>query len=331
MTRRKGPGDPATETSAQGVYLGTRYLLFRETQPSSGGEENGEADEGLTPTQGVPSDSRSPHFQASPFLLRTGGWRQKFPGRFAHGEVTLWGLPSHLRAGQGRTGSELGRLRKCQSGDVLWAPWGRHPGRGSGLQRPRRLKSRWPLFSPVYLRADCTGAGTREAGTESPGLVALSLLLLMPCLCALKCFPTSVMLFLSSYTRAVTPPHPGTPRTCAYLCTWVLVDCEARGPAPIVITQAVQETQKGRGSAGSPGTWALLLQNLCCPDVRGQFGAALSPAGREARKATRGISQPPGSHHWERSRVGGGTLRDGIPSPGEAERWSGKPQTGMEN
>lgn len=55
--------------------------------------------------------------------------------------------------------------------------------------------------------------------------MALSLLLLMPCLCALKCFPTSVMLFLSSYTRAVTLPHPSTPRRCAYLCTWVLVYC----------------------------------------------------------------------------------------------------------
>lgn len=102
-------------------------------------------------------------------------------------------------------------------GDVLWAPRGQHPCRGSGLQTPQSLKSRWPLFSPVYFLGQERGRQVSESG-----LGALSLLLLMLCLCALKCFPTSVMLFLSSYTLAITSPHPGTQRRCAHLCTWVL-------------------------------------------------------------------------------------------------------------
>lgn len=38
-----------------------------------------------------------------------------------------------------------------------------------------------------------------------------------------------------------------------------------------IITQVVQETQKRLGSAGLWGIWALVLQNLCSPDVSGKL------------------------------------------------------------
>lgn len=38
----------------------------------------------------------------------------------------------------------------------------------------------------------------------------------MPRLCALKCLPMSVMLFLASYTLTVTSPHPGTQKRSTY-------------------------------------------------------------------------------------------------------------------
>lgn len=46
--------------------------------------------------------------------------------------------------------------------------------------------------------------------------MAISLRLLTPRLCTLKCFPMSVMFFLSSYTLTVTSPHPSTQKGCTY-------------------------------------------------------------------------------------------------------------------
>lgn len=71
----------------------------------------------------------------------------------------------------------------------------------------------------IYILTDCTGVQKKRGGGDwKSSLVAISLRLLMPCLCALKCFPMSVMLFILSYTLTVTSPHPGTQKRCAFLC-----------------------------------------------------------------------------------------------------------------
>lgn len=76
-----------------------------------------------------------------------------------------------VTSGQGGAGSEQVSPRKFQSRDVLWALPGQHPRRGPGLQIPRSLKGRWPLFSPLHLHlTDCTGVQKREAGIEKPAL-----------------------------------------------------------------------------------------------------------------------------------------------------------------
>lgn len=53
----EGPWRSATETSSRCVYRGASLLFFLETRPELGGEEKREAEEGLTPAQGFPSDS----------------------------------------------------------------------------------------------------------------------------------------------------------------------------------------------------------------------------------------------------------------------------------
>lgn len=132
----------------------------------------------------------------------------------------------------------------------------------------------------------------------------------MPSLCALKCFPMSVMLLRSSYTLTVTSAHPSTQKGCA---------CYVHSGFVLLLSTMTKSFYYNRGCAGNSektwlcwlqGIWALLLQNLCSPDVSGKLWTALSPAVSEARKAIHCISQPLWSCHRERSQEGGGTFRD---------------------
>lgn len=218
-------------------------------------------------------------------------------------------------------------------GDVLWAPRGQRPCRGSELQMPRSLKSRWPLFSPVCLRPDCTGAGKRAAGLgvrpcgSKPALTHA--VFVCPEMLSHVCNAFPVVLHTRHHLSS--PQHPEK------MCLSVHLDFV------LLLSTMTSSYYYNTGCAGnSKKTW------LCW--LSGNLGSAppkpmLSRCQREVRNSSLPSSewgQKGHSGYFSASRKpslgeeprGWRHLpgRDpNSPSPGEAERWSGKPEAGLEN
>lgn len=75
----------------------------------------------------------------------------------------------------------------------------------------------------------------------------------MPRLCTLKCFPMSVMLFLSSYTLTVTSPHPSTQKRCTYSMRLGFV---------IPLNTMTNSCCFNTGFVGNEETWPCLLREI---------------------------------------------------------------------
>lgn len=148
----------------------------------------------------------------------------------------------------------------------------------------------------------------------------------MPCLCALKCFPMSVMLFISSYTLTVTSTHPSTQKRCAY---------DVPLDSVLLLNTRTNSYYFNTGCAGnSKKTWLCrLVGNLgSAPPKpmlsrcqRKVMNSSLSSSERGKKSHSLYFSASVKLSVGEEPRGRRSLQRQdhNSPSPGEAERWPG--------